>query len=349
MSKPSKARIRDSFERAAPTYDSAADIQRRICAQLADGLPWKSLPAFAKQPDTAAFLRSTFGTAKLGAGRIGLVNVGVPRHQMLTPGPVGRVQDQELDYDYYLAAAIKLILWAAKREQAVAELEALVRERPDDPIRVNALGYTLTDAGARLPEASVWVRRAFRLAPDEGFITDSLGWLYFRQGRVAEALGLLLRASRALPGDPAAFFAGAAGTAEAVEEIRVKLGLDKSLPQQFVVYVRDLAHGDWGTSHATGQPVLTELATRLPASLELTLVGLLLATGVAWTSEPGKRFFIFGKDSVAEAKRVVWPTRKETLQTTGIVILFAITMALFLWLVDASLMMIVNELTGRGE
>ena len=88
--------------------------------QLADGLPWKSLPAFAKQPDTAAFLRSTFGTAKLGAGRIGLVNVGVPRHQMLTPGPVGRVQDQELDYDYYLAAAIKLILWAAKREQAVA-------------------------------------------------------------------------------------------------------------------------------------------------------------------------------------------------------------------------------------
>lgn len=39
MTRPSKARIRDSFERAAPTYDSAADIQRRICMQLADGLP----------------------------------------------------------------------------------------------------------------------------------------------------------------------------------------------------------------------------------------------------------------------------------------------------------------------
>lgn len=39
MTKPSKARIRQSFERAAPTYDSAADIQRRICMQLADGLP----------------------------------------------------------------------------------------------------------------------------------------------------------------------------------------------------------------------------------------------------------------------------------------------------------------------
>ncbi len=87
--------------------------------------------------------------------------------------------------------------------------------------------------------------------------------------------------TRALPGDPAAYFAGAAGTQEAVEEIRVRLGLDRSLPEQFLFYVRDLARGDWGTSLTTGQPVLTELATRLPASLELTLCGLLLAVVVA--------------------------------------------------------------------
>ncbi|OGS94290.1 MAG: preprotein translocase subunit SecE [Gallionellales bacterium RIFCSPLOWO2_12_FULL_57_18] len=83
--------------------------------------------------------------------------------------------------------------------------------------------------------------------------------------------------------------------------------------------------------------------------LASVLVGLLLAAAVAWSSDPGKRFFIFGKDSVAEAKRVVWPSRKETLQTTGVVILFAIVMALFLWAVDASLMMMVNKLMGRGE
>jgi preprotein translocase subunit SecE len=83
--------------------------------------------------------------------------------------------------------------------------------------------------------------------------------------------------------------------------------------------------------------------------LASVLVGLLLATGVAWTSEPGKRFITFGRDSVAEAKRVVWPTRKETMQTTGVVILFAIVMALFLWAVDASLIMVVNKLMGRGE
>ena len=79
------------------------------------------------------------------------------------------------------------------------------------------------------------------------------------------------------------------------------------------------------------------------------LAGVALATAVVYTSAPGRRFFVFSRDSVAEAKRVVWPTRKETLQTTGIVILFSITMALFLWLVDASLMAIVNKLMGRGD
>lgn len=87
--------------------------------------------------------------------------------------------------------------------------------------------------------------------------------------------------TRALPGDPAAYFAGASGSQEAIEEVRVKLGLDRSLPEQFFLYVRDLARGDWGSSLTTGQPVLTEIGERLPASLELTLVGLLLAVVIA--------------------------------------------------------------------
>jgi dipeptide transport system permease protein len=87
--------------------------------------------------------------------------------------------------------------------------------------------------------------------------------------------------TRALPGDPAAYFAGPAATREAVEEVRVKLGLDKSLPEQFVRYVRDLARGDLGTSLTTGQPVVSEIRTRLPASAELTLLGLIVSMGVA--------------------------------------------------------------------
>ena len=87
--------------------------------------------------------------------------------------------------------------------------------------------------------------------------------------------------NRALPGDPAAFFAGPAATPEAIQEIRVALGLDKSLPEQFLLYVRDIARGDLGKSLTTGQPVTRDLLTRLPASLELTFVGLLLAVSVA--------------------------------------------------------------------
>lgn len=50
--------------------------------------------------------------------------------------------------------------------------------------------------------------------------------------------------------------------------------------------------------------------------LASVLVGVALAAVVALSSGPGKTFFGFGKESVAEAKRVVWPTRKETIQTT---------------------------------
>jgi preprotein translocase subunit SecE len=79
------------------------------------------------------------------------------------------------------------------------------------------------------------------------------------------------------------------------------------------------------------------------------LAGLLVGTAVFWTTESGKRFFAFGRESVSEAKRVVWPTNKEAMQTTGVVIAFAIIMALFLWAVDASLMVAVNKLMGRSE
>ena len=87
--------------------------------------------------------------------------------------------------------------------------------------------------------------------------------------------------TRALPGDPAAYFAGPAATAEAIEQIRVKLGLDQPLYRQFIQYVRDLAHGDLGNSLTTGQPVAHELKTRLPASAELTLLGLLVSVAIA--------------------------------------------------------------------
>jgi peptide/nickel transport system permease protein len=87
--------------------------------------------------------------------------------------------------------------------------------------------------------------------------------------------------TRALPGDPAAYFAGPAATPQAIQEVRVKLGLDKPLIAQFGNYVIDLVHGNLGTSLTTGQPVAQELHNRLPASAELTLLGLLVSIVIA--------------------------------------------------------------------
>ncbi|MGA2995526.1 ABC transporter permease [Bradyrhizobium sp.] len=87
--------------------------------------------------------------------------------------------------------------------------------------------------------------------------------------------------TRVLPGDPAVYFAGPAATPQSIAEIRKSLGLDRSLPDQFLRYVNDLAHGNFGNSLSTGQPVAAEIASRLPASAELTLFGLFLAIAIA--------------------------------------------------------------------
>ncbi len=74
------------------------------------------------------------------------------------------------------------------------------------------------------------------------------------------------------------------------------------------------------------------------------LAGIVVGGLVGLTSGPGRRFFAFAKDSWAEARRVVWPTRKETTQMTMIVFAFVVVMAIFLWLVDQGLQWILYDL-----
>jgi preprotein translocase subunit SecE len=87
-------------------------------------------------------------------------------------------------------------------------------------------------------------------------------------------------------------------------------------------------------------------------ALIIRLAALLGAIGVAIAlmafTETGRTFLAFARESWEEAKRVVWPTRKETLQTTGVVFLFVFTMALFLWVVDTGLLWITQKLLGSG-
>ncbi len=88
------------------------------------------------------------------------------------------------------------------------------------------------------------------------------------------------------------------------------------------------------------QPLVIRLAALLGAFA--------LAVIVMWFTESGKTFAAFARESWEEAKRVVWPTRKETLQTTGVVFAFVFVMAIFLWGVDATLLWITQKMLGSG-
>jgi preprotein translocase subunit SecE len=74
------------------------------------------------------------------------------------------------------------------------------------------------------------------------------------------------------------------------------------------------------------------------------VAGLLVAIAIAWTSAPGRDFLGFAKESVREAKKVVWPTRKEAMQITAVVFGFVLLMAIFLWGTDKLLEVLLYDL-----
>ena len=74
------------------------------------------------------------------------------------------------------------------------------------------------------------------------------------------------------------------------------------------------------------------------------VAGILAAAAVAWLSEPGKQFTVFAGESINEVKKVVWPTRKESVQMTLYVIGFCAVMALFLWTTDKTLEWVLYDL-----
>ena len=67
------------------------------------------------------------------------------------------------------------------------------------------------------------------------------------------------------------------------------------------------------------------------------LAGIAAGAAVGWLTASGKRFAAFADEAVVEAKKVVWPTRKETIQTTAAVFAFVVVMAVFLWMSDKTL------------
>jgi peptide/nickel transport system permease protein len=83
--------------------------------------------------------------------------------------------------------------------------------------------------------------------------------------------------SRVVPSNPAALWVGPHPTKEQMAAARIKLGLDKPLHVQYFRYMDDLLHGDFGVSVESHQPILTDLKTYLPATLELVITGMIMA------------------------------------------------------------------------
>ena len=74
------------------------------------------------------------------------------------------------------------------------------------------------------------------------------------------------------------------------------------------------------------------------------LAGLGAGVTVAWFTSLGQSFFVFGQEAWVETKKVVWPTRKETIQTTGVVFAFVLAMAIMLWVTDKGLEWVLYDL-----
>lgn len=83
---------------------------------------------------------------------------------------------------------------------------------------------------------------------------------------------------RLIPGDTAAVLAGPDATSEALARIRDQFGLDEPLPVQYLIWLKGVLTGDMGTSYVSGLPVTELIAQRIPATLELAVGGLLVAT-----------------------------------------------------------------------
>lgn len=83
---------------------------------------------------------------------------------------------------------------------------------------------------------------------------------------------------RILPGDPARLFAGDLATEAEVQALRVRLSLDKPISTQYVMFLKDLSHGDLGDSMRTKEPVLDEIKARFPNTLKLAVISITIAS-----------------------------------------------------------------------
>ncbi len=110
-----------------------------------------------------------------------------------------------------------------KIDEAVKDLESIVKREPENAQALNALGYTLVDKTKQIERGLVYIKKAYKIEPNDAAINDSMGWAYYRLGQYDEALKFLRRAFAKLKDAEIAAHLGevlwVAGEREAAQEI----------------------------------------------------------------------------------------------------------------------------------
>ncbi|MBT3584679.1 MAG: tetratricopeptide repeat protein [Halobacteriovoraceae bacterium] len=101
-------------------------------------------------------------------------------------------------HDYYLAS-----LYDKQNDPVMAErlIRKVLKKNPENPHALNFLGYSLLERGIKLDEALMLIKKAVKLKPKDGYIRDSLGWFYYKQGDIQKALVEIKKAWELVPND----------------------------------------------------------------------------------------------------------------------------------------------------
>lgn len=182
---PSSPYYSRTRKEAATAYEASGDIKRAIATLEAAYTQEKDIEAlvqigeiYRKQSDFETALKHYNRAAKAAGDPI-------PAEHWYLLYARGMAYEQNGDWD-----------------RAEKDLVAAVEYQPNHPYILNYLGYVWAEKGVNLDKALELIDKALSLYPDDGHITDSLGWVYFQLGEYQEAVPFLERAVELLPGDP---------------------------------------------------------------------------------------------------------------------------------------------------
>lgn len=143
---------------------------------------------------------------------------------------------------YYFRLGVIFDKWG-KKQDAIDTMKTAIRLNPKNPNALNYLGYTYADMGQNLDEAEKLILEAINLKPDDGYITDSLGWVYYQKGDYPKALIYLEKAINLVPDDAAIL--------EHLGDVHQKLGS----PEKAIEFYKQSLKNKGGTPEAVKQKI----------------------------------------------------------------------------------------------